>query len=133
MPFPDASVSLLCSSLGDPFNTDQFWAEAARVLRPTGHLIYTTPSWEWAEGFRRRQQEPPDAAEFLLRDGRRVLMPSLVYPERDQIALIESCGLIVADVYHVLRNALRDHLVSAKLERGRLRTPIVTGYLASPA
>lgn len=128
IPFPDDAFELLVASLGDPYNTPEFWAEAKRVVRPGGRIIFTTPSYEWASWFRTRQQEPPDSAEFLLSDGRKLRVPSYVQSESDQISTITSAGSQTIGIYHVLLAALRAEHVSPKAEVSGT-TPLVTGYL----
>jgi SAM-dependent methyltransferase len=129
LPFDDQEFGLVVASLGDPFNTPAFWREGRRVLRHAGRLIYTAPSFEWAESFRSRNQEPPDAAEFVLADGSRIRVQSLVLAESDQVALINKSGLRVVGIYHVLLAALGSEPVSSKLNLPAT-IPFVSGYLA---
>jgi ubiquinone/menaquinone biosynthesis C-methylase UbiE len=92
------SFDVLVSSLGDPYNTIQFWAEAARVLRRNGIAIFTTPSFQWAVRYRAVHGHGLlDKAEFRLQDGSQVLVPSKILPLRGQIEMIESAGLVVVD------------------------------------
>jgi SAM-dependent methyltransferase len=128
LPLGDASVALLVASLGDPFNKRPFWERVTRVLRPRGFAIYTTPSYEWAARFRPKHEEPLDAAEFATREGDRLLVPSIVLPESEQIQLFSSVGLATEVVQHVLLAGLEGMPISPKLsELGEL--PVVTGYL----
>jgi ubiquinone/menaquinone biosynthesis C-methylase UbiE len=129
LPFDDREFGIVVASLGDPFNTPAFWHEGRRVLRHGGRVIYTTPSFEWAESFRSRNQEPPDAAEFILADGSRIHVQSLVLTESDQVVLINESGLRVVGIYHVLLAALGSEPVSSKLNLPAA-TPFVSGYLA---
>jgi malonyl-CoA O-methyltransferase len=59
LPFADASFDLISSSLmvGDVADLDGWVSEAARVLAPGGHLVYSDfhPSWA-AQGWRRTFQ-----------------------------------------------------------------------------
>jgi SAM-dependent methyltransferase len=130
MPFGDLEFDLVVASLGDPFNGLRFWREVARVLRPGGHAIFTTPSFEWADTFRGGHHAPPDAADFLLRDGSHILVPSVVLQERAQIDLVAQAGLSVIGVYHVLRAALRAGPISEKLNISDT-VAFVAGYLVS--
>jgi len=131
IPINSGAATLILASLGDPFNTSAFWSEAARLLCPGGLLIYTTPSQEWATFFRQQHREPPDAAEFALRDGRKILLPSFIHREKTQIKMMRRAGFAVSDVYHVLVEALRHHPISAKLTSGApVTSPIVTGFRA---
>ena len=101
-----SSASLVAASLGDPFNSEAFWAEAARILRPDGVCIFTTPSYEWAEAF--RNGGTTDYAEFELSNGRLVLIPSVIHSTDEQIRRIEQFGLRVDDVAHVTRADLEE-------------------------
>jgi SAM-dependent methyltransferase len=89
----DASVDLLVAGLGDPYNVPAFWNEAARVSRVGAVVLFTMPSFEWAARFRRdRPAHERHAAEFKLRDGRLVEVPSFVPPLHEQVRLIERAG-----------------------------------------
>lgn len=94
---PDSSVSLLVSSLGDGYNTRKYWLEAARVVRPGGRAVFTLPSSQWAMRFRngRRAGDAPQVAEFQLRDGRRICVPSFVFPLAEQVQMIESAAFML--------------------------------------
>lgn len=134
LPPADSSVELLVSSLGDPYNEEGFWKEVFRVLQPGRLALFTTPSYEWAAAFRRSGRQRHDFAQFELRDGRRLCVPSLIHPEEIQRKLIESSGLIVKRLIHVRMAELRVHPLSPKLcpERGPAAR-VVTGYeLAKP-
>ena len=74
-------------------------------------------------------------AEFELMDGRRVRLPSFIYPEGDQRLLVERSGLIVREVVHITISDLQGMVLSPKLclDRGPL-SPIVTGsFIQKPA
>jgi len=124
-------VDFLVSSLGDPYNTTLFWKEAHRILRLGGSVFYSTPSHEWATAFRIRQDQSLTAAEFMLKDGRTVLLPSFVLPVQEQITLIEESGLHVTDVNEIPIADLHDQPLSPKLmlDRGP-GAPVVTCYIA---
>jgi malonyl-CoA O-methyltransferase len=71
LPFPDASFDLVCSSLmvGDVADLSGWLREAARVLAPGGHLIYSDfhPSWaarRWRRTFRDAQGRRRELAYF---------------------------------------------------------------------
>ncbi len=128
IPVPDGSVSALVASLGDPYNTNTFWAEAHRVLEPNGHVIFTTPSWEWSSTF--RQANEGQIAEFVMSDGTRVDVPSLILSLHEQEALIESTGLELVNEFSVTANDLGSHIISPKLAIPRDgHQPIVRGFL----
>jgi SAM-dependent methyltransferase len=88
---PDRSADIIVSSLGDPYNTPEFWFEIERLLSIDGICLFTTPSVEWARLFRPRGET--EKAEFKLRDGSVMCVPSLVHSREDQQRLIESAGL----------------------------------------
>jgi SAM-dependent methyltransferase len=129
IPAENGSVPFVLASLGDPYNTDEWWLEVARVLAPEGVCLFTTPTHEWAEGF--RDGGAPDIAEFELADGRKVLVPSVVRPPEDQMRQIERAGLRVDTVEHVTRGELRRSPLSPKLTvlEGD-DAPVVRGYVA---
>lgn len=87
------SVSLIISSLGDPYNVPGFWREVARLLRPNGRCLFTTPSFNWSSHFRSSRDR--EVAEFVRSDGARLFMPSYVQSEEQQISTIQSAGLLV--------------------------------------
>ena len=92
----DSSVSLIVSSLGDPYNVPPFWEEATRVLRPGGIMIFTMPSFEWSSRFRKEEPNRTQCfADFLLRDGRHISVPSFIRDLPSQIRLMQSTGLVV--------------------------------------
>ena len=53
IPSENNSISLIAASLGDPFNERNFWKEVARTLKPGGKCFFTTPSFAWANLFRK--------------------------------------------------------------------------------
>lgn len=131
LPVASGSLGLLVSSLGDPYNEPAFWDEAYRVLRPGGVVFFTTPAYDWAESFRLQNgQGEVMSAEFELKDGRRVFVPSWIYPVDQQIKLIMSSGIEVEEVVQVPRSALESERVSPKLLIDHLNDMnVVTGYL----
>lgn len=92
-----SNVSLVVASLGDPYNTVDFWREASRVLQPNGKLIFTLPSFEWAARFRSRNEVNSfHSAEFQLKDGSILDVPSFILPLNFQIQMIEEAGYMVS-------------------------------------
>jgi malonyl-CoA O-methyltransferase len=71
LPFADASFDLISSSLmvGDVADLDGWVSEAARVLTPGGHLVYSDfhPSWatnRWQRTFRTADGRSFEVAYF---------------------------------------------------------------------
>jgi SAM-dependent methyltransferase len=90
LPLLSASISVIIASLGDPFNTQEFWDEAARCLMPGGACIFTSPSYEWAQSFRNASvKEREGFAFFELINGNSAYVPSLVRSMPHQIGMIE--------------------------------------------
>jgi SAM-dependent methyltransferase len=128
----DASIALVVAGLGDPYNTPEFWKEIHRILMPGGQVIFTVPSFEWAVRFR-GTVNPVSAcgAEFELRDGRTVLVPSFVYPLERQIEMIENAGNIVINFEALDANALGIEPRSPKIDvfSGQLLS-LIWGFVA---
>jgi SAM-dependent methyltransferase len=131
IPVTSSSLSLVVSSLGDAYNEPAFWDETNRCLRPGGRLFFTTPAYEWAEAFRSQNgQGEITGAEFELKDGRKVIVPSRICPVEQQIELIKNSGLEILEVTHVPRSALESEHLSPKLFIGHDdNINILTGYL----
>jgi ubiquinone/menaquinone biosynthesis C-methylase UbiE len=134
LPFRDSSFNRVVASLADPFNDPDFWSEAKRVLAPNGLVIFTTPSHEWALTFRRNEpQGVVDKAEFVLRNGQRVWIPSIIHSEQAQTQMINEAGLSVAKVERVTLQDLSGQAISTKLKvLGNPSSPVVTGYIVKP-
>lgn len=130
--FDEGSIALVASSLGDPYNTEEFWAETRRILRKGGTVIFTTPSSSWAKEFR-KSNDPAGlySAEFVTANGDKILVPSYIFPEADQIALIRSHGFSIVDVHQITVGQINDLFISPKLITSAGNDqPILTGYLA---
>lgn len=129
LPLNDASQEIVTALLGDPFNDGGFWFEARRVLRIGGNLIFTTPSFEWANAYRDISGDDKSHAVFDLADGGLVALPSWVMPKDDQVAVAAQAGfdpLAVEDVpFASLLPPISRKLRVAE-ERG---LAVVTGYL----
>jgi SAM-dependent methyltransferase len=122
VPYASSSFDLVVASLGDSYNALPFWIEAARILRPSGHVLFTTPAFEWALQFRNGS----NTAEFVMSDGSLIAVPSYVKPAEEQQRLIETSGLRLIEVRAVKDRAIHRTPRSPKLRPG----PIVSGYLA---
>jgi SAM-dependent methyltransferase len=93
LPYPSDSIDVVIASMADPYNRPLLWAGIARVLKDTGRAIVTLPSFEWAARFRGKAALPTRGAEFVLRDGRTIEVPSHLYPLHRQVEIIEDAGL----------------------------------------
>ena len=134
LPLPSQSFDFVLSSLCDPYNKLSFWKEVHRILLPDGIAFITTPSYDWAAAFRRSSEYARQSAEFELSDGRRLHVPSWIYPKDVQRKLIEESGLLVKEVVDVAISALKSERLSPKLvlERGS-GASMVTGFLLRKA
>lgn len=131
LPIASRSLDVLVSSLGDPYNVPSFWSEIYRVLRPGGTAFFNTPSYDWAVSFRGRFKSNDTTAEFELRDGERVDVPSWIYPSSEQIKMIEKSGLLTKEYTKVSISEITATPLSPKLltERG-FDADVVEGYSA---
>lgn len=131
LPIPSGSIAVVVSSLGDPYNSPQFWRETSRILKRGGLVLFTTPSYEWAVAFRGESEDAFTTAEFELVNGRRVRVPSIIHPIDEQIQLIESKGFAIEEVSHVAISALDRRTLSPKLSiLQKSGSRVVSGYLA---
>jgi SAM-dependent methyltransferase len=128
LPVDDASLALVAASLADPYDDESFWRETARVLRPGGYALATTPSWEWASRFRSTEGSL-DTALFELADGRKIEVPSIVRPVDHQRELISASGFDLERMDSVTLGMI-DGPVSPKLGALAEDDPVVVGYLA---
>jgi len=128
LPLPDGSQDLVVASLGDAYNTINFWREAGRLLSREGVCLFTTPSFDWASSFRPGRPHT-EWALFALRDGTEVMVPSIILNDEDQATLVQTAGLQVVEHSTIALSQLGSMPVSSKLLpwRGPLR-PIVTGW-----
>lgn len=133
LPFTSESIAICVASLGDPYNTPEFWDELARILAPGGCAVFTTPSFEWAKEYRLSNKDgsTEGTAEFCLSNGKTILAPSIVCPPDDQVSMVErASGLEVTDVASIVYSQLRSMMISPKLLIAKDQNqPVVTGYL----
>jgi SAM-dependent methyltransferase len=128
MPLRPLSTSIIVASLGDAYNTEYFWREVKRCLRPSGVCIFTTPAFEWANSFRQSAlHECKDLAYFELNDGRSVYVPSIIHPLDTQRAVIECNGLHVTN-FGAVRPTEIQPPHSPKILSLSASEPIVVGY-----
>jgi SAM-dependent methyltransferase len=131
LPLPTASQQSVVACLGDPYNDLGFWNEAARILRADGQVFFTTPSFEWANRFRRSLPASLQTkAEFITSKGKRVWVPSIIVSEEKQRNLIESAGFRLLYLRHLSLRAVPPPVSSklAFLRQGE--EPVLTVYLA---
>lgn len=132
LPYDSKSFDVVASCLGDPYNSISFWGEVRRVLKPGGICLFTTPSWEWAQAFREiTDTNSMHSSAFELSDGSQISLPSHIYPQHDQIRLIEWANLSVSEISQVLIRDLSGQKFSPKLVLRRgADASVVTGYVA---
>jgi SAM-dependent methyltransferase len=128
LPVPDESLRLLVGSLADPYDDARFWREARRVLAPGGSCIVTVPSHVWASAFR-AHGAGGEAAEFELRSGETVRMPSFVRQPSAERRLIEASGMLFDSATAVALGELEPPL-SPKLLGLEPDDPVVSAYVA---
>lgn len=123
-------MPIVVSSLGDPYNGEGLWQELRRVLAPGGSVFFSTPSFEWAQTFRRHSGSPVDVAEFTRTDGSVVYLPSFVHAVAEQMQLIRRLGLVVTEVRHTTLRELPLQGRSQKLTDVLLSDdPVVTVFI----
>lgn len=131
MPFRSNTLDILISSLGDPYNMPNFWKESNRVLMKNGIMIFTTPAYEWATFFRKSyNSDSINWAEFKLKDGGLILVPSYIYSHNQQLDIFDKNGFIVKQIEHARVSDLKSRKLSPKiLINPHQNIEIVTGYL----
>jgi SAM-dependent methyltransferase len=128
LPVRDGAFGGLVSILGDAYNAPEFWHECARVLRPNGVMLFTTPSYEWATRYRSEAGDHMHEAMFTLSDGSTVAIPSRVLDERAQTSLVAGAHLSVEETEHVRIKDLEGFALSPRLGGLAPSAPIVTAY-----
>jgi SAM-dependent methyltransferase len=126
--FATGTMDAVFSSLGDPYNTREFWDEVGRILVPGGTCLFTTPAYEWARDFRNNGEK--DVAEFLLAKKSLVYVPSYVPSLAQQIEMISRAGLETREIADFRVSDLAG-TVSPKLNvRNRSDSIILKGFRA---
>ncbi len=128
---PSNSFQVLVSSLGDPYNNAQFWAEAHRLLCEGGTCLFTTPTPEWADWFRPAAER--SEAQFDLVNGQTIHVPSHVPSLERQVRMIQQAGFRISEIQSFFASDVSGPL-SAKLKPpgdGRARIPILRGFKAT--
>jgi ubiquinone/menaquinone biosynthesis C-methylase UbiE len=133
LPFKGEAANLLVSSLGDPFNTIDFWHEVSRVLRPGGKAIFTTPAYDWAAWFRSGQSAVGHCALFELRDGARVPTPSHIHSQYEMNERFSRVGLRLRRYQLVRASELTTELSKKLLRENGASAPVLEGYLLDKA
>jgi len=128
IPLDSDSADYVLASLGDPYNTESFWMEISRVLKSEGICIYTTPSYQWSMNYRRIEGSPEDCARFALRNGLVVDLPSFVFPQKDQVALMERCGFQLIETREFMKRDI-EAPIAPKIATADIDTPIVTMFV----
>jgi SAM-dependent methyltransferase len=93
LPHAPDSVDVVVASMADPYNRPSLWTGIARVLTDAGRAVVTLPSYDWAARFRGAAALPTRGAEFMLRDGRTIEVPSHLYPLARQVEILAQAGL----------------------------------------
>jgi hypothetical protein len=110
------TYDLVICSLGDPYNTPQFWATTASRLTEKGKVIYTTPSKKWAARFRKLEGGINlETANFLLKDGQLVSVQSLILTRPAQIKLAKRASLELLNYETVPLLAIKEGPISRKV------------------
>ena len=125
---PPSSFELIVSSLGDPYNDANFWQEVSRLLDSGGVCLFTTPAWEWSQGF--RSEPHRSVAEFVLADGAKAHVHSNIPSVATQSEMIGDAGLRLEEVQEHDARQLSGRLSSKLLIEGQISAlPVVRGFV----
>lgn len=132
LPLKESTFDVIISTLGDPYNSSDYWKECFRVLRDGGEVCFTTPSYEWAAKFRNKiELSGIHEAQFVLADGEYVTVPSFIYSDEQQKDLISDCGFVEIETSKVTLDELGGNNISEKLSLiGDKNLPVITVYRA---
>jgi ubiquinone/menaquinone biosynthesis C-methylase UbiE len=102
LPFSDNCFSVVTAFLFDPFNTESFLEEAARVLAKDGLFVGTLPSLEWGRSLRRLRNHPLDRATFLSTSREAVACPSFLTSNQEIERRLDQAGFSKVSISEVL-------------------------------
>jgi SAM-dependent methyltransferase len=115
--FAQSEFDWVFAILADPFNSMLAWKNINAALKAGGRCLFVVPSYLWTSKFRNSaSDEQPGLAHFVKADNSSVFLPSLVYEEAEQAALVEAAGLQVIDTGHVFVRELA-HVNSPKVSQ----------------
>ncbi len=93
--------------------------------------MFTTPSHAWSSAFRIGSSVGPYVAEFEVRSGSHILVPSFIYTQNEQKALMHRFGFVVDTIDFATLQDLGGKRVSPKLLCA-MGSRVVTGFRARP-
>ena len=115
LPFQPSTFAGIAMSLADPYNGEVLWSEIGRVAASACQVCFTVPDYEWARRYRAREGSPMDVARFALASGQVIDTPSIVLPERDQIAVAAAAGFRLHRLERISRKEVGS-LLAPKLD-----------------
>jgi SAM-dependent methyltransferase len=96
--FAQSEFDWVFGILADPYNSAQAWNNLSSALKVGGSCLFVVPSYRWASKFRSSVlEEQPGFAHFVKADNSSIFLPSIVYPQAEQFALIESVRMRVSN------------------------------------
>ena len=131
LPYPDEYFNLVVAILCDPYNEQKTWREVSRILHPHGHCIVTVPSHEWAVTYRELTHSNTMSAEFELRSGAKISVPSFIFPPEEQKERMGEAGLFASSYDVVRRSEIKGQPISPKLLVDGDDLPILEAYVLS--
>jgi SAM-dependent methyltransferase len=129
LPHADGWFDLVVAAAGDPYNDSRTWKEISRVLRRGGFCIFTTPAYQWSVKFRRLTSGDMNSAEFELRSGARISVPSFIYPRERQEYDMRKAGLYTLKYEIIEVGDIEGQRISPKLLLNA-HSAVMEGYFA---
>ena len=124
------NLDYIISSLGDPYNTTDFWTSTYKALKIGGHCIFTTPSLEWSVRFREISQSGDmHHAHFILQDGTKVNGPSLINSVEEQIDVVAKAGFSVIQYDQIFLKDIPGSISPKLVSDNGDDLPVITGYV----